>query len=90
MPEEFKPRISKVVFWQYICTFLSCVMKFEMYEPGYGKMDQVWDNTYENMGFKSYYLVYETSYEDTQFYKQYACDNATKSTKVVFRIYKKS
>ena len=88
MPEEFKPRISKEEFWGYICSFLNYVMEFDYYDPGLGKMDEVWDSTYEDedFEFKFYYMVYEKPY-DEKWFQQFACNDLTKITKVVFRIF---
>ena len=87
MPEEFEGRIDDSDFWKYICSFLSYDMHFEIYDPGSGKMDEVWDSTYEDMDFKTFYAVYEKPYYDTGLFNQYAryCGIITK---VVFRIYK--
>ena len=88
MPKEFEDRITKEEFWGYICSFLSFEMEFEHYDPGTGKMDQVWDSTYEDedFEFKFYYMVYEKPYDEKRF-QQFACNDVTKITKVVFRIY---
>ena len=88
MPEEFKRRISKEDFWMHICKFLNFVMKFDYYDPGFGHMDEVWNSTYEDedFEFKFYYMVHEKPY-DEKLIQQFACDDLTKITKVVFRIY---
>jgi hypothetical protein len=88
MPEEFKPRISEENFWNYICYFLTFKMEFESYDPGLGRMDEVWNYTYEDedFEFKFYYMVYEKSYNE-ELFQQFACNDLTKITKVVFRIY---
>ncbi len=90
MPEEFKPRISKEEFWGYICSFLNYEMGFDYYDPGLGKMDEVWDSTYEDedFEFKFYYMVHERPYKyDEELFQQFACNDLTKITKVVFRIF---
>jgi hypothetical protein len=89
MPNEFKARIKKEEFWRYICSFLSYQMEFEMYDTGYGKMDEIWD--YEKMDFKTYYTIYEKiNPHYPEYTNQFICNDITKITKVVFRIYNPS
>ena len=63
-------------------------MEFESYDPGFGRMDEITNYTYEkkDFEFKFYYMVYEKPY-DENLYRQFACDDLTYITKVVFRIY---
>ena len=88
MPEEFKPRISKETFWGWITMFLHFEMEFDYYDPGMGKMDEVWDSTFEDedFEFKFYYMVHLKPFDETWF-QQFACTDLTKIDKVVFRIY---
>lgn len=91
MPEEFKPRISKETFWGWITMFLHFEMEFDYYDPGMGKMDEVWDSTFKDkdvMEFKYFYMVHLKPFDSTSFF-QYAVNlnDLSRIDKVVFRIY---
>jgi len=91
MPDEFKARVSKATFFDWIYMFLCYEMKFEDYDPGTGRMDEVCDSTFEDperMGFKEFYMVHIKPYND-ELYFQYAVNYNDLSLidKVVFRIY---
>jgi len=89
MPEEFCGRIERGKFFQIICSFLLFQMEFEIYDPGSGKMEEIFDWNYETIEFKNYYCIAEIQnkfYPD--YYQDFACLDINKITKIVFRIYK--
>jgi hypothetical protein len=89
MPEEFKDRIERPEFFRIICHFIDYIMKFEVYDPGLGKMDQIYDSTYESLEYGEYYCIAElpnTYYPG--YFQEFSCLDLCKITKVVLRIYK--